>query len=133
MEKSNPIEEAKRYLQNAKDLLKEKAIKENNDYKDAKYVRMAGDTAWKGCLIALEAVFEVKKTMPKNKRVSIDDYKDRIAKRDKKLLDNVMNAYNILHLFMGYDGIKSYPTCKDGIDRAEQIIKWCETKVKKAQ
>ena len=126
MEKKNPIEEARRYLQNAKDILKEKAIKEDNNYKDSKYVRMAGDTAWKGCLMALDVVFKVKETMPKGKRVSIDDYKDKVSKRDKKLHKDVMEAYNILHLFMGYDGTKSYPTCKDGIDRAEKIIKWCE-------
>ena len=84
MEKKNPIEEAKRYLQNAKDILKEKAIKEDNNYKDSKYVRMAGDTAWKGCLIALDVVFKVKETMSKGKRVSIDDYKDKVSKREIK-------------------------------------------------
>lgn len=132
MEKNNPIEEAKRYLQNAKDLLKEKAGKDGDLYTDSKYVRMAGDTAWKGCLIALEAVFEVKKTMPKNKRVSIDDYKDKVAKRDKKFHTLVMEGYQTLHLHMGYDGTKVYKTCAGGMEVAEQIIKWCENKVKKA-
>lgn len=132
MEKNNPIGEAKRYLQNAKDLLSEKAGKNGEYYTDSKYVRMAGDTAWKGCLIALEAVFEVKATMPKNKRVSIDDYKDKVAKRDKKFLTVVLEGYQTLHLYMGYDGTKIYKTCAGGMEAAEQIIKWCETKVKKA-
>lgn len=132
MEKKNPIEEAKRYLQNAKDLLSEKAGKNGEYYTDSKYVRMAGDTAWKGCLIALEAVFEVKVNMPKNKRVSIDDYKDKVAKRDRKFLTVVLEGYQTLHLYMGYDGTKIYKTCAGGMEAAEQIIKWCETKVKKA-
>ena len=132
MEKKDPIEEAKRYLQNAKDILKEKAGKDGEYYTDAKYVRMAGDTAWKGCLIALEAVFEVKQTMPKNKRVSIDDYKDKVARRDKKFLTVVLEGYQTLHLYMGYDGTKVYKTCAGGMETAERIIQWCEKRTKKS-
>ena len=36
MERKNPIEEAKRYLQNAKDILREKAVKDGNSYTDSK-------------------------------------------------------------------------------------------------
>ena len=126
MERKNPIEEAKRYLQNAKDILREKAVKDGNSYTDSKYVKMAGDTAWKGCLIALDAVFHVRESLPKGRRVSVDDYRDSVARKDRKMLTCVVDAYNILHLSMGYDGTKSYPVCKDGIDHAERIIQWCE-------
>ena len=131
MERKNPIEEAKRYLQNAKDILREKAVKDGNSYTDSKYVKMAGDTAWKGCLIALDAVFHVRESLPKGRRVSVDHYRDKVARKDRKMLTCVVDGYNILHLYMGYDGIKSYPTCKDGIDHAERIIQWCEKSMAK--
>jgi hypothetical protein len=66
MKPSTPISEAKRYLANAKELLKEKAIKDGDYYTDSKYVSMAGDTAWKGVLIALEAVFGIKEIAKTN-------------------------------------------------------------------
>ena len=40
------ITEACRYLDNAKEILKEKAQKEDRYYKDVKYVKMAGNTAY---------------------------------------------------------------------------------------
>lgn len=76
MEKKDPIEEASRYIANARTLLKEHG-ELNTDtqcYGDAKYVRMAGDTMWKGCLIALDAAFGVKQKAKKGQRVGIDDY-----------------------------------------------------------
>ncbi|MDR1719037.1 MAG: DUF5618 family protein [Dysgonamonadaceae bacterium] len=41
----HPIREAERYLQNARQILSEKAEKDGEYYNDAKYVRMAGNTA----------------------------------------------------------------------------------------
>ena len=48
-ELKNPIKEAERYLQNAKQILSEKAEKDGNYYNDSKYVKMAGN------LLALHA------------------------------------------------------------------------------
>jgi hypothetical protein len=124
MEGINPIQEAQRYLNNAKELLSEKAGKNGGYYSDSKYIRMAGDTAWKGSLIALDSVFHVKKKT--HHRVSVDDYKEAVAKRNKQLLTNVTEGYRILHLYMGYDGGKGYEVCKAGIDEAQKIIDWCE-------
>ena len=47
-----PIEEAKRYLDNAREILSEKAKKEEGYYQDIKYVKMAGHTAYAGVLKA---------------------------------------------------------------------------------
>jgi hypothetical protein len=124
MEAKTTIGEAKRYLANAKEILSEKAGKDGNYYSDSKYVKMAGDTAWKGVLIALEGVFRVKEAT--KKRVSIDDYKEAIAKRNKQLLTTVNEGYQILHLFMGYDGVKTYKVCQAGLEEAKRIIDWCE-------
>lgn len=128
MEKKNPIEEAKRYLQNAKDILKEKAGKEGKFYTDAKYVKMAGNTAWNGVLVALDYAFGFKK---EKGRKDIKDYKEMASKFDKKLLMYVNEGYNTLHLAMGYDGNKIYQTCASGMEIAEDIIKWCEKRTQK--
>ena len=47
------ITEAYRYLDNAKEILKEKAQKEDRYYKDVKYVKMTGNTAYNGIFVAL--------------------------------------------------------------------------------
>jgi hypothetical protein len=125
MEAKNPIQEAKRYLANAKEILSEKAGKDGNYYSDSKYVRMAGDTAWKGALIALDSIFHVKKRS--NQRVSVEDYKVAVSKQNRKLLTSVNEGYQILHLSMGYDGTKTYKVCQAGLEEAKRIIDWCET------
>jgi hypothetical protein len=51
-ELEHPIREAEHYLQNAKQILSEKAEKDGAYYNDSKYVRMAGDIAWNGVFIA---------------------------------------------------------------------------------
>jgi len=125
MELQNPILEAKRYLDNAKQILSEKAGKDGDYYSDSKYVKMAGDTAWKGALLALDAVFNVKKHP--RQRVSIEDYKTAIAKRNKQVLTMVNSGYQSLHLAMGYDGIKNCKVCQAGLEDAYRIIDWCQT------
>lgn len=123
MEQSNPIEEARRYVANAKEIIeKSKFDPETNLFKDKKYVRIAGDTLWKGCLIALDAVFHVSKG---KSRPSIEKYKEAVAKRDKKLLDYVASGYETMHLHMGYDGTKNKKTCDGGFDMANAIINRC--------
>lgn len=122
---ADPIDEARRYVQNAKDLLKEKG-KLNTElqlYEDRKYVRMAGNTLWNGVLLVLDAVFHVKN----NQRCHPDvgDYRDVIANRDKKLLSLFVTGYEVMHIAMGYDGNQSKATCQDGIRIATQIIDRC--------
>jgi len=124
MEAKTTIGEAKRYLANAKEILSEKAGKDGNYYSDGKYVKMAGDTAWKGVLIALDGVLHVKKTA--RQRVSVEDYKEAIAKKNRRALTMVNAGYQILHLSMGYDGVKSYKVCQAGMEEAKRIIEWCE-------
>lgn len=123
------IDEAKRYLQNAKDLLANNTTIEDGFYSDAKYVRMAGDTAWKGCLIALDTVYHVKGSKGKGKQVDIDDYRRAVASNDNKLLDFLNSGYNIMHLFMGYDGEVKTDIAKSGFALAKQIIAKCEEKI----
>lgn len=118
------IIEAKRYLSNAKEILREKAIKENGLYKDRKYVKMAGHTAYAGVLVALDSILGGKK----KGRKSVDWYKEELSIRDKKILGAFLAAYDTLHLSMSYDGNLSANVSKEGLDLAEQIINWAEQK-----
>ena len=77
------VKEAKRYLLNAKEILRDKAGKKDRFYADKKYVRMAGNTAYNGVLEALDAIVPAPQ---KGKRKSMGHYKDYLAKKDKKIL-----------------------------------------------
>lgn len=121
---TDPIAEARRYVANAEDVIKKaKYDPELQSYTDSKYVRTAGDILWKGCLIALDAVFHVRKGKG---RPSIDKYKLAVAKRDRKLLNSVNNGYDITHLSMGYDGVGNKKVCDAGFEIANAIIDRCE-------
>lgn len=126
-EVKDPVAEARRYVQNAKDILLKKADlnTETQLYRDPKYIRMAGNTLWNGVLLILEAVFHVAKN--KKTRPDYYDYQHVIAQRDYKLLDFVTTGYNVMHLSMGYDGVLKKSICNDGILLANEIIDRCAT------
>lgn len=123
-EEMDPITEARRYVDNAREVLRErgKLDTETKSYKDKKYVRAAGNYLWQGVLIALEGVFHIKHS---HKRLDIKDYLQAIAQRDKKLLTIVTNAYEVIHLYMNYDGVLSKNVCDDGFELADAIIDRC--------
>ncbi len=118
------IDEAYRYLENAKDILRDKGQKEDKYYKDPKYVKMAGNTAYNGVLVALNGLLGVKK----KGRKSVEWYKEELSKLDKKILYSFASAYETLHLSMGYDGHPSAKIAADGLEEAEQIINWVSMK-----
>ena len=123
MELENPIEEARRYVTNAEEIIQKAGYDpEVKSYTDSKYVKTAGDILWKGCLIALDAVLHVRKGKG---RPSIEKYQEAAGKRDRKLLQYVNNGYNTLHLAMGYDGIKGKTVCDAGFEYANSIIDRC--------
>ena len=125
MEKKNPVEEARRYVDNAKNLLIENGELDIDTrlYGDSKYVRMAGDTLWKGVLLLLDAIFHVRKD--RRTRVHIEDYQEAIGRRDGKLAKLVHVGYDTMHLYMGYDGTQEKATCDAGFRLANEIIDRC--------
>ena len=123
MEKKDPIEEARRYVVNAEEVIKKAMYDpEMNRYSDGKYVKMAGNTLWNGCLIALDAVFGISK---RKGRPDIRKYKEEATKRDKKLLAAIVGGYDTIHLSMGYDGNKDKRVCDAGFANARDIIDRC--------
>ena len=123
MEKKDPIEEARRYVANAEEVI-EKADydPELKRYNDSKYMKMAGNVLWSGCLIVLDALFGISK---RKGRPDIGKYKEAAGKRDKKLLASVVDGYEAMHLFMGYDGTKNKKVCDSGFEYANAIIDHC--------
>ena len=114
--------EAMRYMDNAKEYLKN-AKKEGNYYQDKKYVKTACGTAYSGLLVGLDGFLEIKGIKPKGKeRKSIEFYQRSITKIDKKLLNNLISAYEILHLLGYYDGVTSVKVLKEGFEEAFKII-----------
>ncbi|MCL2651108.1 MAG: DUF5618 family protein [Candidatus Azobacteroides sp.] len=124
VELEHPINEAKRYLQNAREILSEKAGKDGDYYSDKKYVKMAGHTAWCGVLVALEAVLNIRKGLKRNQRVHFKDYQEAVSKVDKKMNRALLNSYDTLHIVLGYDGNLRYKIVQDGLEEAQYIIDW---------
>jgi len=125
-ELQHPIREAERYLQNARQILSEKAEKDGDYYNDSKYVRMAGNTAWSGVLIALDSVLNVRSNLKKGQRPDFKDYQAAIAKKDNKMTRPLLNAYELLHKSLGYDGITDYKVIQISLDKAKIILDWAD-------
>ncbi len=127
MKQKDPIAEARRYVENAR-----KTLDENGElnvelcrYDDEKYVRAAGNYLWLGVLMALDAVFHVRKD--RRTRVDIKDYQEAVGKRDRKLLALMNDGYDVMHLYMNYDGNQAKGVCDTGFRLANNIIDRCET------
>ena len=116
-----PYEDALRYMDNAKDLLK-KADKMDNVYRDLKYVKMASGTAYSAVLLALDECLLRKEGAKYKKPKSIDDYRIRLGKQNRKVLDRLNMVYDDLHISGYYIGTPSFFTIKRGFDTAYKII-----------
>ncbi|MCF0049689.1 DUF5618 family protein [Dyadobacter sp. LJ53] len=124
------ISEARRHIDNAKDFLSNNAKKQDGMYQDKKYVKIAGHTAYTGILLALnELLGEKNKKTPK----SVEWYQMELSKVDRSLLSKFTTAYQVLHIDMGYQGSKSAKLASVGLEEAEKIIKWVETRLEKTQ
>ena len=121
----DPVNEARRYVENARTTLSEKGRfdPETGCYGDSKYVKAAGHYLWSAVLLILDAVFKVKNQ--RQLHPDIKNYYAEIVKRDKKLLTMVSAEYNTAHITMGYDGNLSKAACMDGIRLANEIIDRC--------
>ncbi|WAC11114.1 DUF5618 family protein [Dyadobacter pollutisoli] len=122
--------EARRRIDNAKGFLSNNAKKEDGIYYDKKYVKIAGHTAYTGILLALNELLG-----EKNKKTSrsVEWYQQELRSIDKSLLSRFATAYQILHIDMGYQGAKSAQLASLGLQQAEKIIDWVETRLTKTQ
>ena len=117
--------EALRYISNATEMLRTKAGKQGKYYEDPKYVRMACGTAYNAALLALGAYLEMKGkplVRKKGKRLSVDDYRARLASLDSRMLKLFNTAYRILHLEGYYEGETRQGVILEGIDSVMDIL-----------
>ena len=127
MEKlKHPILEAERYMQNARQILSEKAGKDGAYYSDRKYVKIAGHTAWCGILVALDGVFGIKAGLRSKQRPEFKDYQEAVNKIDNKMNRPLLNSYETLHKVLGYDGNLNYNIVQSGLEEAQYIIDWAK-------
>jgi Domain of unknown function (DUF5618) len=115
-------QEAERYLDNARTILKEKAGKKDGLYADVKYVKMASGTAYSGALLILDEFLKQKEGTKFTKPKSIEDYKNRIRKYDKKLLTLLVDVYDELHLAGYYHGTTSVNTIQTGLENVKRML-----------
>lgn len=121
MKHDNPYKEAMQYIENAEETLG-KAGKDGKFYIDEKYIHTACGTAYIGMLKALDFLFDIKGVPKKKGRKSIEYYQNLVSKMDKKLLNNLNEAYYILHLDGYYGGIKGVKSIEMGFDYAISVI-----------
>ena len=127
MEKASILtayQEANRYIDNAKLTLKEKAGKKDGEYADIKYVQTAAGTAYVGVLLAIDEFLKRKEGAKFTKPRSIEEYRTRVAKQNKKLLSLLNEAYADLHLSGYCHGVPSVRVMTNGLNTAIEIIEY---------
>ncbi|MCQ2959539.1 MAG: DUF5618 family protein [Bacteroidales bacterium] len=124
--RKNPIAEAERYMENAKTILSEKGEKKDGYYHDPKYVRMAGNCAWNGVLLAIEASTDVRKNLKKGQRLDFFDYQKAVIKKDKKMNITLLSAYESLHKCLGYDGNPNCKIVQAALADGQKVIDWAK-------
>lgn len=117
-----PAAEAARYLENARQILTEKAGKKDGLYADVKYVKMAAGTAYSAALLILDEYLEQKEGINFTKPKSIEDYTSRVRKYDKKLLALLVDVYGELHINGYYIGTKSVNIIQTGLANVTQML-----------
>ena len=121
----NPIRKAERYLEEARQILDEKAGRDGKYYIEEKYVKMAGRTAWRGVLTALDPIFGIRKGSKRSYYVNYRDYKEAVSKVNGEMdIRRLLNVYEMLCWALAWDGITSYPIVQDGLEEAQEIIEW---------
>ncbi|MDR6809562.1 hypothetical protein J2Y45_006581 [Dyadobacter sp. BE34] len=119
-----PSQEAERYLENARQILTEKAGKKDGLYADVKYVKMAAGTAYSAALLILDEYLRQKEGIHFTKPKSIEDYMMRLRKYDKKLLRILANVYDELQLAGYYHGTRSVDTMQNGLNNVRQMLSY---------
>jgi hypothetical protein len=120
----SPYDDANRYIANAKSTLSEKAGKKDGEYADVKYVKMAAGIAYSGVLLAIDEYLAQKETGSFTKPKSIEEYRTRVAKQNKKLLALLNMAYANLHISLYYHGVPSVGIMNAGLTNAKEIIEY---------
>lgn len=120
---TNRYNEIVRYMENAQEILSTKAKKKEGYYQDAKYVKMACETAYSAVLMALDTYLGLKGKphKPKNNHLNTDDYR-RALSNDHKMLNYFNDTWESLHCAGYYNGILNVKLIQPDFDSAQAII-----------
>jgi hypothetical protein len=122
----HPIKEAERYMRNAREVLSKNAGKSGDYYTDGKYVKAAGNYAWNGVLVALDATLKIRQNLKKTQRPDFKDYQQALNKKAPKMNPTLLTAYDLLHKSLGYDGVLSYKVVQDALNEGKKVIDWAD-------
>ena len=120
------MEDAKRYFENARELLARSAI-EDDTYTDVKYVQEACGTAYLAVLKAIDEALQKKGVDVKDLPQSVDGYREMIKKHlsiyDGKLTRDFEKIYKTLHIAGYYRGLlQDVNIMKDAFSMARRFI-----------
>jgi hypothetical protein len=124
--KNISTQEAKRYLKNAREILKSAPV-EDNIYTDLKPVREACSTAYLAVLIAIDNYLMKRGVSEERLPQSVDGYRNALKKyltvHNGKLAKNFERIYRELHIAGYYRGLLTgTDTVKDAIKAAKDFI-----------
>ena len=128
--KKHPMKKAEAYLQKAKDILCHILLEDDEHYADAKSIKKAGRTAWKGCVEALDYVL-YQEHRDCHEYVSEYDkanYKEWLTGVDSKIVTVFESAYNLLNFTMACDGEKDKVICDRAMSYGEKLLDWCKSR-----
>lgn len=128
--KKHPMKKAEAYLQKAKDILCHILLEDDEHYADAKSIKKAGRTAWKGCVEALDYVL-YQEHRDCHEYVSEYDkakYKEWLTGVDSNVVTVFESAYNLLNFTMACDGEKDVSICNTALSYGEKLLDWCKSR-----
>lgn len=83
---------------------------------------MAAGTAYSGALLILDEFLKQKEGLKFKKPKSIENYRERVRKHDKKLLGLLVDVYDELHIAGYYHGTTSVNTIQTGLENVKRIL-----------
>jgi hypothetical protein len=119
-----PYQEAVEHIGRAEQIVREKVGEKDSDYAEVEYVQMAAGVAYEGVLIAIDAYLERKEGLKYKKPQSIEEYRTRVTKQNKKLLPLLNEAYGTLYIILHLHGVPSSRVMIKGLNSAKEIIEY---------
>ncbi len=128
------LELAKRYLRNAKEILKKAGVdKKAGRYEDIKYIVEASATAYAGALEALKSLFlweglidDTKKLKKVQRFYELLSRSTRLGKDRDLLLKLFDDVYTLLHVSAYYRELQNKKSIDAGFEQVERIIRIVE-------
>ena len=126
--KTQLIQEAKRYLANAKETIGKSPI-DGKLYTDDKYVREGAGIAYLAALKAIDAYLVGRGVANDKLPKSIEEYwaaKKKYIPMNGKFTQYFTLAYQNLHISAYYQGVQSVALLKEGLQAVREIISMLE-------